>query len=229
MLYGFDISHHNGSGIVTELIRKYPNNTDFFMIKATEGKSFIDHQWRNNATSALLSKNGCVGLYHFCRPDAGNTPEEEAHHFCNTVSDFVGKAILAADYEDKALSYGQDWLLQFCTRVFEITGVRPIIYIQYSEIKKYPKIAENNFGLWLAKWGDKPDNVLPWKFTAIWQTTNKFNGEKLDSNIFFGDSAAWTNYCLPIKDVNTDIPVIEESENYFEKAVVEILKKYKLL
>jgi hypothetical protein len=55
MLYGCDISHYN-STILTNY-HKY----DFYIMKATEGKSYVYPRWRSHLTH-VLSNNKLFGF-----------------------------------------------------------------------------------------------------------------------------------------------------------------------
>lgn len=195
MLYGFDLSHHNGKNALNDCIKNYPYKSDFFILKATEGKNYIDPNMKLS-TEYVLESGKLLGLYHFCRADNGNTPLQEAQHFYQTVKPYLGQAILIADFEGNSLKIDHPgtWLSNFCYFVEEMAGVKPIVYLQYSDLNKFKECQQNNYGLWVAKWGPKPQLVNPWKFFALWQYTNRYSGKNLDANIFNGDEQAFTQY-----------------------------------
>lgn len=194
MLHGFDLSHHNGANAVNKLITHYPLDSDFFILKATEGKTYVDPYVKTFA-SDVFDQGKLLGFYHFCRADRGNAPASEAKNFVHVVRPYLGNCLLIADYEGESLKVGQSWLLEWCKEVQLLTGVKPLVYLQYADIKKYSLLPENDFGLWLAKWGTNPDNVSPWYNYALWQYTNRYKGEKLDANRFNGTKDQYLLYC----------------------------------
>lgn len=199
LLYGFDLSHHNGMNAVNECVTNYPHYADFFLLKITEGKSYQDPACLK-FINQVKQYNKLFGLYHFCRADNGNTPQQEAENFVKHASPFIGQCMLIADYEGESLKVGQDWLYRFCIEVYLKTGVKPFVYLQYADLKNYESIAKLNCGLWCAKWGTKPINVEPWDFMGLWQYTNRFNYKNLDANTFYGNREQFLKYCEPIED-----------------------------
>lgn len=109
MLFGFDISHHNGNGSshVENCIRKvrelYGQSPDFCFIKATEGKTYTDPMCTINVRKAA-ENSLVIGLYHYARPE-NNSAMQEAKHFCDMYE------YLASDYacSDMSLIPCLDW------------------------------------------------------------------------------------------------------------------------
>ena len=48
-----------------------------------------------------MNKNAgkLLGVYHFARPDLGNSPEAEAEFFVNNIKGYLNEAIIALDWE----------------------------------------------------------------------------------------------------------------------------------
>lgn len=194
MLIGCDVSHHQSS--IDALI----DENDFFIIKATEGRTYRDPKFTEHMTKALKAKK-LVGVYHFARPDNGNTAEDEAANFVRAVEPYLGTAILALDYETKAWNHGEAWALAFLREVYRLTGVRPVIYCNASKEVVCPTIAAENFGLWHVQWG-KNDGTAPlmkqlvnWNVWALWQFTSK----PYDRDYFNGTAATWAKYAKSVK------------------------------
>ena len=55
-LRGADISHHNGNNAVQNIIKEYGNQIQFFIVKCTEGKTFIDPKWEVNAKDTISAE-----------------------------------------------------------------------------------------------------------------------------------------------------------------------------
>ena len=193
MLTGIDISHHNEN-----LILKNPellNQSDFVIMKATEGISYEDKYKEKYISLIDRSTVHGIGFYHYARPERGNSPEMEASYFLCHVVPYLNLAVLALDVEGDALLYPDidDWTYRFLEYVRFNTGVRPLVYCSESQCYRFTKAAKNDYGLWVAKWGEKKPvkaKIKPWKFWAIWQ--NEVRG--VDRDIFNGDISAWFAY-----------------------------------
>lgn len=194
-LNGIDISHHNDMNI-SEVIRWARDG--FVMMKATEGKTYIDNAGLIRAqyiTQAAQFKPDLYsfGFYHYCRPENGNSPYAEALHFCKTISKYVGVAVLALDVEEKALTYPNigRWVLSWCRSVESMTGVKPLIYCQRSALILFKEAAAADYGLWLAAWTKtRPKTIKPWTVCAMWQ----YNADNVDKDIFYGDKEQFLKY-----------------------------------
>lgn len=185
-LKGIDISHWNKS----DTIEKYLHDTDFVIMKATEGKSWKDTGLENHNNKCdfygLLK-----GFYHFARPDLGNSATDEAYNFINQVSN-KGNAIHALDIEGTALHVKNidDWALKWLETVEAHTKRKPLLYASQSELWRFPKVAASNYGLWAARYNIFLGKVKPWKFAAIWQYTSN----PIDKNYFYGNKQQYLKY-----------------------------------
>lgn len=200
MLKGIDISRYQ-AGIDISVL-----DIDFVIVKATEGVGYTDPNYREYINQAVTS-NKKIGVYHYARPDLGNTPEDEATWFLNKVKDYVKKVILVLDWEVNTSN--TTWAYDFLKTVYEKTRVRPIIYMSASFANTYDwtRVATGNFGLWIASYGANtgaPGTPPPnkyWPFYILWQYTSKgyINGysKNLDLNYFYGTKSAWDKYANP--------------------------------
>lgn len=183
---------------------------DFVIIKATEGKTYVD-KYCDQFFQTALAMNKKIGVYHFAN-NSDNTAQEEADWFINNTKGYIGKAIPVLDWEDN-ITNNVPWALEWLQRVEKAYGCKPMIYMSESVVNRYDwsSVANAGYGLWVAKYrdhtadynydmsnaGNKP-NVKWWNFYAIWQWTssgrlNGWNGN-LDCNVFYGDAAAWDKY-----------------------------------
>lgn len=247
MLKGIDISNHQ-RGIDLSKI-----DCDFIIIKATEGKSFVDPSCDRFFQQALsLGKK--LGIYHFAN-NSDNTPEQEADWFINNTKGYIGKAIPVLDWEDNVKS-DVAWALKWLQLVEKSYGCKPLIYMSESTVNSYDwsSVANANYGLWVAKYRDKNADynydmsmagrnpaVNYWKFYALWQWTSSgrldgYNGN-LDCNVFYGDKEAWDKYIEneipPHEENNTDTvvtPPVESATVSYEVQsgdnLTKIAKKY---
>lgn len=183
---------------------------DFVIIKATEGKTYVD-KCCDQFFQTALAMNKKIGVYHFAN-NSDNTAQEEADWFINNTKGYIGKAIPVLDWEDN-ITNNVPWALEWLQRVEKAYGCKPMIYMSESVVNRYDwsSVANAGYGLWVAKYrdytadynydmsnaGNKP-NVKWWNFYAIWQWTssgrlNGWNGN-LDCDVFYGDAAAWDKY-----------------------------------
>lgn len=185
MLKGCDLSAYN---------KTTPKGYDFYIIKASEGVGFkssgLDRHYNN-----VKKWNKLYGFYHYARPEY-NTPEAEADYFLSLVGHHAGKCIYALDYEGTALKYGAGWALRWCRRIFEKTKVRPVLYIQASEVWKYKSLFDEDYGLWIAHWGVYRPQIGPWSHWAFWQYTSN----PIDKNYFQYGKATYMKYCRGARD-----------------------------
>lgn len=198
MLKGIDISKWQGSGFNLDVAG------DFVIIKATEGTGYVDPLCDKFYQQAK-SKGLLRGVYHFARPDLGNSGAAEAEYFVKNIKGYIGDAILVLDYE--VAPYSDDWAYAFAKRVHDLTGVWPMLYASASKINgvNWAKTAKN-CGLWIAGYpskynvknpplpsvNDMPYSIGAWAFWAIWQYSS--SAGTLDRNIANMDKAAWLKY-----------------------------------
>lgn len=183
MLHGCDISKWQGADFDI-------SEQDFVIAKATEGKTYVDTYFHHNIEKALKN-NKLIGAYHYARPD-NNSAKAEAEHFVNTIKAYVGKCLLALDWEGVALSFPVTWALEWLKEVERLTGVKPLLYCSASYIPECKLIADNGNGIWVAKWAEVAPDVKPtFSVMAIWQYTSK----PYDKDKFLGDAKAWQKYC----------------------------------
>ena len=203
-LKGIDISNHQRGLDLSKI------DCDFVIIKATEGKSYVDPSCDNFFQKALsLGKK--LGVYHFAN-NSDNTAQQEADWFIQNTRGYIGKAIPVLDWEDN-ITDNVPWALEWLQRVEEAYGCKPIIYMSESVVNRHDwsSVANANYGIWVAKYRDNlPDynydmskagnmpSIKYWSTMALWQWTstgrlNGWNGN-LDLDVFYGDATAWDKY-----------------------------------
>lgn len=164
MLKGIDVSHHNNLDRILSIIDK----PDFCIIKATEGKTYNDPKFKHNI-QICEERNIPLGFYHYARPE-NNIAVVECKHFIDRVAPYIGKAIFALDWEDKALNQSVSWAKEFLDYFYAQTGVRPLIYTSAWYTTKLKPLLDNNYGLWVAHYTAKnAPNIGVYPFWAIWQ------------------------------------------------------------
>lgn len=181
---------------------------EFVVIKATEGTTYknpyCDQHFRQ---AAELRKK--LGVYHFA---GGKDAAAEAEYFVNNVRDYVKRAILVLDFEIQDMANGAVWSKRWLDRVYELTKVKPLIYMSNYLANHLDWSAVSNAGypLWNAYYyaygapmGYNPDAPLPdklgsWGKALLYQYTSEgrlagYSGY-LDLDVFYGDPSDWNRY-----------------------------------
>ena len=228
-LYTVDVFSGSADSIVTD------PHAQGVIIKATQGTDYVNpkcnHQWD------LAGQNGKLrGLYHYA---GGGDPVKEAQYFLANIRNYIGKALLAIDWEKGQNSaWGNtNWVRQFVDEVHRQTNIWPIIYVQESALNKVANCA-NDCGLWVAKhpynwntWTVPNMKVSSGAFATItgWQ----FTGGDMDRSIFYLDANGWNKLANPSssssdsgsKDENKqpDVPVVnpDDSGKYIQSIVLQ--------
>ena len=203
MMKGIDVSHWQ-DGINLSIVP-----CDFVIIKATQGTKFVD-PCCNKFYQTAKEAGRKLGVYHFA--DGKSSGTAEADHFIKKVKGYIGEAILVLDWEADALKKGVSYAKEFLDRVFEVTGVRPLIYMSKSVCREYDwsSVVAANYGLWMAQYANNERTgykAEPWtdkkgmgafKSCAIFQYSPAgslpgYNGN-LDLDIAYMTPAAWDKY-----------------------------------
>lgn len=235
-LKGIDISNHQRGLDLSKI------DCDFVIIKATEGKSYVDKSCDGFFQQALsLGKK--LGVYHFAN-NSDNTAKQEADWFIQNTRGYIGKAIPVLDWEDN-ITDNVSWALEWLQRVEEAYGCKPMIYMSESVVNRHDwsLVANANYGIWVAKYRDNlPDynydmskagnmpSIKYWNGYAMWQWTssgrlNGWNGN-LDCNVFYGDATAWDKYVgsgsgsnMPSNPITPQQPLRLSNEEMAKKVI----------
>lgn len=129
--------------------------SDFVIVKVSEGTSSTA-TFKEQADAALKAGK-LLGLYHFANADT--TASAQAEFFADSVKDYLGKALLFLDWEDtyysKVREKGTSWAAEWLERVYKLTGVKPLIYMNKNATREYDfsDIAKE-YKLWAAQYAD---------------------------------------------------------------------------
>jgi GH25 family lysozyme M1 (1,4-beta-N-acetylmuramidase) len=197
MIRGADISHYQGT-VNFDLLK---TAVDFLIIKTSEGVGLLDSQFSRNQSEARRV-GLCCGYYHYSHPELNNNPESEADYFLKTIGQLKDGEILCLDYE-VTYAGGVDWCKKFLDRVYSVTKVKPLIYMDQSRMKQFDwtPIVNAGYGLWLAQYDYNPDGTpaaTDWPFMALRQYSNNsiFAGISggVDGDVFYGDQNTFKKY-----------------------------------
>lgn len=192
---GLDISHHQGEIEWEKLDEKY----QFVFVKATEGDTFVDHLFHENAANVRRT-NRILGAYHFFHFNYGGM--EQANNFINTVGNNIDLPPVV-DFEfsgnpnrfDKKAVLGE---LQICIEKLEkYYNCKVIIYTTRDA---YTHFIENTFDnpLWYRSIIFPINSKI--KNVAFWQYHNSaiIPGVpvKVDLNVFKGSISDLRNMIM---------------------------------
>lgn len=186
MLRGCDISEFQTVGID---LSPY----EFAIIRSSYGVGERDKSVYKHADNALKAGK-LIGFYHYAYPDFGNSPEDEAETMLGAIEKYLGRCLIALDWEGKATDYPAGWAMSFLDYVHAKTGVTPLFYTFAAEAKrsKYKDIAAK-YPLWIAHWRTAaPD-------TGVWNNINvpmwQWADNPIDQDIFEGTKEDWLKMC----------------------------------
>lgn len=187
-------------------IAKVP--ADFVIVKATGGKGYTNPYF-NGQAYATLKSGKLLGIYHFAQEVGySGTAVQEADYFVKVAGDYVGRAVLVLDWEANALVLGPSWAKKFLDRVYEKTGVRPLIYMSKSPTREFDwSSVAKHYKLWVAQYlnysrtgyQSKPwtdgYGYGAWSSPTIFQYSSSgllsgYSGS-LDLDVFYGNEAYW--------------------------------------
>lgn len=216
---------------------------DFVIIKATEDTNYMNPVFSGHVKQTLAAGKK-LGVYHFA--SVGDA-KKQADFFLKKVSSYVGKAMLVLDYEAGAVSQGVSWAKTWLDRVYDKTGVRPVIYMGLADENRldWSPVVKANYGLWVAQYnnyntvsGYKPRNLYGslkhWKSAAMFQYTSagRLGGwaGNLDFDIFYGSKSDWDKYAKapqtvakPKSKPKTSAPSwVKEQKTYTLKTAVKL-------
>lgn len=199
-IFGHDISSNQPAGTVAAR----PNAT-FFIVKATEGRTFVD-PLHGQHTAQARAAHKLVGHYHFARPD-NNGAVAEADHFLASVGARAGE-VLALDFEPRDLPKQTDpatwpaWVTAFLTRVNAKTGGPCWLYANNDILSTLiarstsaQRATLRTHPLWKAAFNPTIGSIHGWPVVTAWQFTT--HGNTIDENKFFGDAVTWSKLSVP--------------------------------
>lgn len=218
MLEGVDISHHQG------ITYQLEENTDFCIMKVSEGRN-VNDSCTSTFVKQCMQKGVLMGLYHYARPeynagDAGAIAEADA--FVDKIliaenesgTQLIGNAILALDWEGVAWNSPIEWARKWLDRVYELTGVKAVLYCHYTRVNDADLIAQGGYGLWITYWsnndGTYHDKGLDCGEFGLW-ALRQYTSNPLDRNKFNGDGKAWYKYAsIEGLEIPEEVEEVEE-------------------
>lgn len=200
----------------------------FAIPKATEGVGWQSPVWAAQV-QALRPTGILLGHYHFA--NGLNSPQAEAQYFWGVVSSLwqVGD-VLAVDVEASFFTNASDpvgWTAAFIVELRRLSGVTALTYLDSSHVNAYDwsRVVNTGSGLWGAAYNNSGFGPTgAWPIIAIWQNadTNISGG---DSDVFYGDAAAWRRYGTPSTSTKPDSTTVTPiPKDWFEMATKDDLR-----
>lgn len=179
---------------------------DFAIVKVSQGLGYQNPNYSQQA-ACVIQRGKSLGLYHYA---TGANAQLEADVFVKRVNGYVGRAVLALDWESEQNSaWGNgDWVRTFVNRVHTLTGVWPLVYTSASALWQIPSDVRANCGLWVAQYANNwatGYQSAPWKLGDYGEAVRQYtsNGwvsgynSRLDLNVFRGEKWQWDLYANP--------------------------------
>lgn len=195
---------------------------DFVLIKMTGGNGYVN-PYGDAMYQAAKAAGKLVGIYAYAH-EAGCASDAvtEANFFiANCKGYFDGNTLLVLDFESDN-SWDVAWAKLWLDTVFAATGVRPVIYLNMSELNSsdWSPVYGADYGLWIARYAvtsptdgynnyagtpavDDAPPAVNWGGASplMWQYADNarlpgYNGG-LDADVCYGDAGTWHAYCNP--------------------------------
>jgi GH25 family lysozyme M1 (1,4-beta-N-acetylmuramidase) len=197
-ILGPDISHYQRS---PDWAQVKASGHDFTVLKASEGAGYIDPSFAANREAAHAA-GLIVGIYHFA--EAGSASSEAAF-FLGVLGSLRANEFMVLDWE---CGYSGDhvaWCKAWLDAVAAATGVRPLIYMNQSEMNAHNWMPVSaGSPLWLAKYDGTtapPATCNCWPNAAMKQFTDKGSvpgvSSPCDVNVFYGSAQQLATYGTP--------------------------------
>ena len=205
---GIDVSRWNGYPF-NKVTSQFYRRSEFVICKASQGVTYGYTDVFVKQINKALADGKLCGAYHYAY---GNDPKKEAAFFVSVVKPYIGKVILAVDWESNPAWGSTTWVKQFCDEVYRLCKVRCFIYTGRAGIKQcencYP-----TYPLWFAGYPtnaatwDVPAfparyKILPWKAYAIWQYSSGNGRIDLDTTKLTKEQ--WMKYAVAHNATTTE-------------------------
>lgn len=210
MIKGLDV-YHNSPSLDYNQLKK--DGFGFIIIKATEGKTFVDPKFKDNVTSAKAATI-LTGAYGFSRPGSSK-PEDEAQALLKQIQEVGGVDLPPMlDMEDNGGLSDSD-LCNFVTKwretIQKVDKRKPILYLDIEFYNKLSSIVKD-FIVYIAEYGVKEPRIKDYQF---WQYTNSeiIQGGKFDGDYFNGSLEDLKALCQQVEQVASPRPHVEKKES----------------
>ncbi len=135
---GLDVSHWQGT---IRWGRVANEGYVFTFAKGTEGVGWTDSKFFYNMDRGT-EVGVQMGVYHFARPDLGNSGAEEANYFLSVAGDYLNSGFLRPVLDlETGTSLGKvalsNWVLEWMQTVKNRTGIEPLLYTNLNYVNNF--------------------------------------------------------------------------------------------
>ena len=165
---GIDVSHHNGKIDWKKVKQEFPD-LKFVYIKCTEGATYVDPDYLDNAKGAR-AQNFNVGAYHYFRMTS--SAHDQFHNFKKQLDGIDFNLIPMVDVErddDKPRKELQDSLRVLLDLLEKEYGVTPMLYGTNSSYNKFCAPEFNLYPKYIGRYGDNAPVMKGSGHYTIWQ------------------------------------------------------------
>ncbi len=190
---GIDVSAHNG---LMNLDAAASDGVEFIFIKATEGVSFVDENFKINYRKAQHAGLK-IGAYHFFRFDKDGV--EQAMHFLRVIDNRRYELGLAIDVEQQGNPENIDPALvverlSAMVEYLNLKGYHVMLYTNRDGYEKFLMETFPGYPLWICSFSEHPIDA-DWTF---WQYNHHgavkgIRGD-VDLDVFNGSREEWEKY-----------------------------------
>lgn len=205
-------------------IDTYALDADFVVAGATWGVGGFGNaclvngvnQAANYQLGRAVDSGKSIGVYHYAM---GNSAAAEADFFVDNVAGYIGRAVLALDWESADNpQFGRGaWIDAWVRRVYERTRVWPVIYIQASALGQLSAYVREHCGIWVAQYASNAVTgwqLRPWNYGVYGEAMRQYTSNgyisgytgRLDLNYFRGEKWQWDAYATGERDGDADRP-----------------------
>lgn len=187
-------------------------DADFVVAGATWGVGGFNNMCLSNGVNQAANyqlgraadSGKSIGVYHYAM---GNSAVAEADFFVDNVAGYIGRAVLALDWEsaDNPQFGNGAWIETWVRHVYDRTRVWPIVYVQASALGQLTLFVREHCGVWVAQYASM--NVtgyqaVPWLYGAYGEAMRQYTSNgyvpghvgRLDLNYFRGERWQWDAY-----------------------------------
>lgn len=205
-------------------IDTYVLDADFVVAGATWGIGGFNNMCLTNGVNQsanyqlgrAMDNGKSIGVYHYAM---GNDAVTEADFFVDNVAGYVGRALLALDWEaDDNPQFGNGaWIETWVRRVYDRTKVWPVVYTGSYSLSQLTPYVREHCGVWVAQYASNVPTgyqTVPWLYGAYGEAMRQYtsNGEvpgyagRLDLNYFRGARWQWDAYARGERDGGAPAP-----------------------
>ena len=206
-------------------IDTYALDADFVVAGATWGVGGFGNsclvngvnQAANYQLGRAVDSGKSIGVYHYAM---GNSAVAEADFFVDNVAGYIGRAVLALDWEsaDNPRFGSGAWVDAWVRRVYDRTRVWPVIYIQASALGQLSAYVREHCGIWVAQYASNAVTgwqSRPWNYGVYGEAMRQYTSNgyisgytgRLDLNYFRGEKWQWDAYATGERDGGADRPL----------------------